>query len=272
MFELDTSYRPIGWPFIYHYDYRRPSWPTIFPHWHTNMELLLVTHGAGVIISGGERNEVTVGDIFVVNSERIHSISSENMKYHVLTLASDFCERIGLPFGECRLEEKITDGTLRYLYESVIEKICSDDPYHKPEAIKCAMELLVYLYDNYTKAKADEKKQRSRDGIDYVKRAMDYINDNMEQKLTLEVIAECVGINKFHLCREFKRHTGGTILFYMNTTKMRWANVLILHGNSIVKAALSVGFDNLPYFSQVYKKYIGETPAETAKKAPKNET
>ncbi len=273
MFELDTRYRPIGWPFVYHFDYRRPSWSTIHPHWHTNIELLLVTYGSGAVISEGVTYKLKAGDVFVVNSERIHSIySPAEMKYHCLIIDFEFCRQMGIPFDTHRLCEVISDETLCSLYNSIVDEFSSESPYNRPLAMKNALEMLTYLYKNYTKERVTDIKRAGRPSdtsVDYIKSALEYIRLHSNEKLKLDDIAESVGISKHHLCREFKKHTGETVIYYVNALKMRSATRLILHGISPVDVAIGLGYDNTSYFTQVYKRHIGETPSETARKAPK---
>lgn len=274
-YEFDMQFRPIGWPFVYHCDTRTPRWPTIYSHFHTSIEILHIIEGAGSITSDGKAYDVKAGDIFIFNKESIHSITSpDTMRYHCLVLDADFCRQMNIPLDSVILQEKITSPALCELYDTTVAYITEKQQYSKALAIKSAIELFITLYRDYYKkeqASSESQKTYSSKSIQYVRDAISYIKKTLYEKITVEMLAEHLGVSKFHLCREFKKHTGDTIVSYANAIKCSQANKYILRGESISMAAHKVGFDNISYFTQVYKKYIGETPSDTAKRTRKKE-
>ena len=74
-------------------------------------------------------------------------------------------------------------------------------------------------------------------------------------------IADHIGISKYHLAREFKYITGHTIIEQINILKCNEAKKLIESGKSVTEAATLLGFNDLPYFSQVFKRMNGVTPS-----------
>ena len=72
-------------------------------------------------------------------------------------------------------------------------------------------------------------------------------------------------ITKFHLIREFKRYTGQTVFTYINILKCKKAQSCLMDGLTVTETATECGFDNVSYFSQVYKKIMGVSPNKTKK-------
>lgn len=100
---------------------------------------------------------------------------------------------------------------------------------------------------------------------DDIKIALDYINKNYCSKLTLEAIAENVGISTSYLSRVFKAETGQNISNYITKLKMEKAASLIKAANSetyLKEISYQVGIEDQLYFSRLFKKYFGVSPSE----------
>lgn len=99
-----------------------------------------------------------------------------------------------------------------------------------------------------------------------VKKAVDYILLNLGSPLPLKQIAAHVHLNPAHLSRKFKADTGMTITDFINRKRVEEAAQYLQRGNiSITEAAFMVGFNDLNYFSKVFKKVMSETPSHYAR-------
>ena len=95
-----------------------------------------------------------------------------------------------------------------------------------------------------------------------VKKVMTYLRQNLENPISLDAIASCVGISKYHLSREFKELTGITIFDCLNLLRCRAAMQMLLSGSTVAEAAGASGFENLSYFSRTFKRCIGKLPSD----------
>ena len=74
-------------------------------------------------------------------------------------------------------------------------------------------------------------------------------------------------IANLNLCRIFREYTGQTPIDRLNSTRIDNAcKLLAQKGVSVTEAALSVGFDDLSWFSRVFKKHKGVSPKEYRKR------
>lgn len=56
---------------------------------------------------------------------------------------------------------------------------------------------------------------------------VEYINNNIEEDITIDELAEYCYLSKFHLSREFKRHTGTIIHKYIVQKELILSNISI---------------------------------------------
>ncbi len=100
-----------------------------------------------------------------------------------------------------------------------------------------------------------------------VKKAINYINLNFDNSLSLSIIAEKIDINPCHLSRQFKKETKMTITDFINERRIEEAKFLIeQNNNSITEIALMVGYENHNYFCKVFKRITSLTPMDYLKK------
>lgn len=99
-----------------------------------------------------------------------------------------------------------------------------------------------------------------------VKQAVDYINLNFSQELSLPFIAETINVSPSHLSKKFKKETGFTVTEFINMKRIHEAKRLLEKtDHSITDIAILIGFDDPGYFTSVFRKFVGMTPREYMK-------
>lgn len=96
-----------------------------------------------------------------------------------------------------------------------------------------------------------------------VKKVIDYIEDNLENEMDLEKIAENIGYSKFHLNRIFAEETGYTIYKYLQMRRlMTAAQKLVDTEKPITQIAYEAGYHSQQAFSLAFKQ-IYQYPPKT---------
>jgi two-component system response regulator YesN len=109
--------------------------------------------------------------------------------------------------------------------------------------------------------------QRHKKAVDFMIR---YIHEHYAEDLTLENLAKQLYISKNYLNQLFKKVTGETLTNYIIRVRMEKAKALLLEGNHLIyEIADLVGYQNVPYFSSLFKKYCGVNPSELTRRVPK---
>jgi two-component system response regulator YesN len=99
--------------------------------------------------------------------------------------------------------------------------------------------------------------------ISHVRKALAYIEERLGENVGLQQIARCVHLHPNHLSDLFKKETGMRFVDYVTKKKMeRAADILLSSPAKISEVAAMVGFEDVKYFGQMFKKYAGKTPSE----------
>ncbi len=98
--------------------------------------------------------------------------------------------------------------------------------------------------------------------LDKIQKAKEFIANNLDQNLTIPIIAKYVGTNQCYLKKGFKEVTGQTIFEYIQENRMVKAKHILQNSSiSIQEIASIIGYSSISSFSQAYKNYFGISPS-----------
>ncbi len=102
-----------------------------------------------------------------------------------------------------------------------------------------------------------------------VERARQYVLNHIEDRLTLQDVANEVCISAGYLSTLFKKQYNQSFVSFINQAKVECACRLIReHKYLISEISYRLSFENAYYFARVFKKYTGMTPTEYEKSLP----
>lgn len=246
-------------PFIFHHDTIDREY-FVF-NWHENIEILYVTEGEGFIKTSNEQYSAEKGDIFVINSYSPHNgNSNSNLKYFCFIIDNEFCLFNGFDTNKYLYQTKINDKKASEFIENIINELNEKSSLQECAVKTNVLNLLLYITKNYCLENTNTP--RHTKNADIIKTAIGYIRSHFNERLTVEQIADEVGLSKYYFSREFKRLTGLTVVTYMNYVKCENAKKLLKTDKYSVNDVCELcGFDNLSYFAKTFKKFMGTTPS-----------
>lgn len=146
----------------------------------------------------------------------------------------------------------------RMFQDSVSRTLSNRVEYSKVDMIK----YINYLFDR-TMEKMDEL-QKENSLIGTVRK---YIDKHYSSNIGRDEIAAAVCIAPSYLSKQFREETGQSLREYINSKRIDAAKQLMSTTKlNLTDIALQVGFENIPYFSTVFKKYCGVSPSEWKEK------
>jgi YesN/AraC family two-component response regulator len=96
-----------------------------------------------------------------------------------------------------------------------------------------------------------------------VQQAVQQIHQYYPQDMSVDTVAEALGISGVYLSQIFKKETGQTFLEYLTEYRIGVARDLLERGGyKIYEVAGMVGYKTSQYFSQVFRKVTGMVPAD----------
>lgn len=94
------------------------------------------------------------------------------------------------------------------------------------------------------------------------------MQENLENRITREQIAEKVHFSEDYLSKIFKKETGISLNEYITQEKIAYAKKLIEEDkDSIGNIAVRLGYSSFSYFSDIFKRNTGCLPREYRKKS-----
>lgn len=99
-----------------------------------------------------------------------------------------------------------------------------------------------------------------------VQKACEYVLNHVEEEITLSSISSYLNISKNYFCSIFKQETGENFLEYLTKAKINRAKILLKrHDCRVYEVSYLLGYKETAYFSKLFKKFTGYTPAEYKK-------
>lgn len=89
-----------------------------------------------------------------------------------------------------------------------------------------------------------------------------FINNNLDQRLTLDDICKRFYISKNHLNRLFKKTIGTTVNSYINYKRLTLAKQYMLQDQTATQAALNAGFGDYSNFYRTCRNLLGVSPSD----------
>ncbi len=101
--------------------------------------------------------------------------------------------------------------------------------------------------------------------IDMVIGIRNYIDNNYENELSLDLLSRIRFVSKYHLIRIFKKYYGRTPRQYLIDKRIERSKKHLESGRSVTDTCFAVGFESLGSFSTLFKTKIGKSPIQFQK-------
>lgn len=133
--------------------------------------------------------------------------------------------------------------------------------------------LLGHLYQMLSIVMETTERRSARPSDEYYYAALQYIQSRFsDSELTVQEVAEHLGLNRSYLYRIFEQKANISLRDYIARLRLEKANLLLAHSTqSVCEIAQSCGFANCSYFSTAYKRSFGKSPLKDRMKTPESD-
>lgn len=246
------------------------------PHSHLTIELNYIKSGSC---------NMKIGDDYVHFNENDCMILYPGIEHYFFVDKHRSCTLVQLDFNVANFNQLNIPGNIedqlvflydiktnsrKYikLYDTQNISICMQRISEELETLSENYETLINLYFSELFILLSRQIKKTLHGInvdlnEYVRKALQYINENFTEELNVDEIAHKCSISTRHLLHMFKLQTNMTIIDYINSARISRAKELMKDPNSnLTTIAMECGFNNLQYFCRVFKKYTDLTPGK----------
>lgn len=251
--------------------------------WHEDVKIIIINNGAAQINTDDSSIQLLPGQAILIGRNVMHSIhrfGEEPCSFYSITFHGDFTlgpdgNTIRRKFVEILDKNEIRvivfnenmpwhSELIDYINAAITANLLKSPGYRvATRGYLCLVSSILIEHVN-DKSMGDAQIAPASMDEQRVKQAMSFIRTNYSEKITLDDIANYIHISKGECCRCFKRSIGMSPFEYLMKYRIsEAANKLkdpTYASESIADIAISVGFNNLSYFSKLFNKYMNLTP------------
>mgnify|MGYP001179509942 CR=1 FL=1 len=256
-------------------------------HLHDAMEMLLVLEGSIYATIEGQSHLLKENDFIIINRNELHSyrkteeenvlliiqlnpsffqaysseLNATSVKIHCNSLSEETSEE----------EKEKCDNIRRYVARITFEMTKKMFGY-RFRIGSYIYKLSEYIFTNFEYTEIDKEKQQLIDtDILRIKRIINYVNENIDKKITLKDISKKEHLNYYYLSHFIKNKTGMSFQNYLNYIRFNKAiDMLVNTDETITKIASLSGSSNISLFNKLFKENYNSTPSEFRQKIKSN--
>lgn len=267
-------------------DYELVENDFIMPHHRNEIEIHYIIDGTCDYYIDGKKQSAKTGDIVYLKSDTVSSMykSCVELKYRAFVFLPSFLytENVGcttekyfrpLKQGDSEVTCVITSDDEAYpeLISQLTKVKELIDKHGELYELEVKIDMLSYFLTLFKTGHVTKRNNREKSKYkseNAICNAIDYINQNYNRSLTVDEIAENVGISSSHFMKLFREYTHTTCISYINKCRLTKAVELLETTRfNILDVATAVGYNNISLFNRDFKKIYGTTPKEVRKTA-----
>ena len=256
------------------------------PHYHNEMELVLMLRGDAKYKVHHQDFIVKTGEIVVVDTQDLHYIyeSSEDMimlQFHVdVAHFSDEYPNIDVMFFFCEESEGESSqwqhrlhNKIAFLAHHIAEMMILCQNGGNDDMLRDKLrEFLYIMVDKFQAFFIENKKFHSGHedaspiDLERLYRIMHYMYVNFDKKITLGDIAELEHLSIHYVSHFIKKTSGLSFQNLLNYIRLEQAEKLLNENKyTLTHISEACGFSSAAYFNKCFKSWYGITPAEYRK-------
>jgi len=256
--------------------YRDSEYSMAAKHMHSEYEIYVLLEGEQYYFIEEKTCHVTAGTIMLIGKEKIHwtgKAGCSRQKRILVEIKEEWLDSFLKKNGFWSLQQlfhtyqmltpkewefKEICRLLLEVKEEIAEKKLGYEIIVKMKISQVFIVIMRYGMDSYKERRIEEK---STEKYHIVQKAVKYIQNNCEEKLLIQEVADALFISRCYLSRIFKEYTGVTVNEYIVIQRVQKGKKLLQQEEySITKISELAGFESITYFGKVFKQYTGKTP------------
>ncbi|WP_114418602.1 AraC family transcriptional regulator [Marinospirillum perlucidum] len=243
--------------------YRRARGHRMHRDRHDDELLIYCTEGEAVLTTGNQKIQVEAGDLLLLPSGEAHRYATPDANpwtiywiHYSGPLAPYFRQYLGFS-GQTRRLHLGRQPRLLVDFNGLLS--VQDSGFREQPLIHAANRLRQLLTALPLSHSGIQPKQQTELDLDELHQQM---RQNLEGRLDLDSLAATAGLSRYHFIARYKQMTGQTPIQHYLHMKIERACYLLDSGESSIRSiAEQLGYEDSYYFSRLFKKVMGVSPA-----------
>ena len=222
-------------------------------------EFLTVIKGSVKITENGNAVVINEGEVGIINSFAIHSLTpSPDAECVGVLFGGEYLSDFTRKMGDCEFDQKVTSEgkqEISHLIKEIATRGEELDFFEKKAYAN-------FMISRIVKSGAIKKAERSTNAK--VSTIIRYIYENSERDISLKTIADEFGYVPMTVSHIFSKYVGKDLRRFTNEIRIRKAGFILAKDTdkkqSIAEIAKECGFKSVATFHRIYKEYYGTSP------------
>lgn len=244
------------------------------PHQHRFNTMWLIARGQGTFIIDGVSYHVEPGRLFFATPDMVTDrISDDNdpLEFYFIrfSYATAYEEQEEWRFGSSKDSPFPLRGMYTIQNPPPLINLCEHiDQLMKRRGQVVTMRRRILFLDILISIVSDFRAQMVTGSTTMaIEMTIDHMVNHYNENITLEELARMAGLSVSHYSRLFKKYANYSPIDYLVHLRMDRAKELLVLSDYKLKAiAESVGYHDELYFSRMFKKVVGTSPSDYARK------
>ncbi len=246
-------------------------------HVHDYYEFYFFVEGDASMCIEGQEFLLQSGDIILIPPDVAHHtishISSNTYRRFVFWVSRSYFESLCTQSPDYAYIVNYAHTHKRYIYHNdvidfnavqaklfrLLEEIRSDRFGRDTKISICITDLMLHV--NRISFEQNHP-QKSREQMRLYENLIQYIEDHLEEDLSLDNLADIFYVSKYHIAHIFKENLGLSIHQYITKKRLAACRDALLSDTSISKTFLLYGYKDYSVFYRAFKKEYGISPKE----------